>query len=283
MSFPSRLRGYVSFLAHSGYSPGLGWHTITPDGSRLVRREFFRESSFNCLVTPNDIRIPLEGLDDLDTTVDIFYSRHYEQMEKNIQPGSVVWDIGANLTVASLMFAQHPNVTHIYAFEPMPHTFACAQRSLAANPDLAPKITLEPFGIGDADGELEINYTEKAKAAIGLSEIPPRLAARYGLTPQDMKRISIQILDADRILRSIKEHHPGAPILLKLDAEGAEYGIIDRLSRTGGLNDIAYAVIEWHLTPGEKYLTTRLESAGFQTAGRILEPDNSIGLIDAWR
>jgi FkbM family methyltransferase len=283
MSFASRLRRYVSLLAHSGYSPGFGWHSITSDGSRLVRRDFFRESTFRYLITPTDIRIPLEGLDDVDTTLDLFCSRHYERLEENVQPGSVVWDIGANLSVASLMFAQHPNIAHIYAFEPMPHTFDCAQRSLAANPELARKITLEPFGIGDADCELEISYTEKAKAAIGLSEIPPRLATRYGLTPEDMKRVTIQILDADRILRSIQEHHPGAPILVKLDAEGAEYGIIDRLSRTGGLNDIVYAVIEWHLTPGEKYLTSRLESAGFQTAGKILEPDNSIGLIDAWR
>jgi FkbM family methyltransferase len=283
MSFASRLRRRISFLARSGYSPGLGWHSITPDGSRLVRREFLRESTFHCLITPRNIHIPLEGLDDLDTTVDVFYGRHYEHMEESVRAGSVVWDIGANLGVTSLMFAQHRDVIHIYAYEPMPHTFDCAQRSLAANPDLVPKITLEPFGIGAVDGEIEISYTEKAKAAIGLSEIPPRLVTRYGLTPQDLKSITIQIADADRILRSIKERHPGAPILLKLDAEGAEYGIIDRLARTGALKDIAYAAIEWHLTPGAQYLTSRLESAGFQTAGKILEPDHSIGMIDAWR
>lgn len=256
---------------------------MTPDGSRVVRRKFLHESTFNCLITPTDVRIPLEGLDDVDTTVDIFMGRHYEQMEENVQPGSVVWDIGANLGVASLIFAQHPKVVHIYAYEPMLHTFECAQRSLAANSSLAPKITLEPVGIGENDGELEVNYTEKAKAAIGLSEIPPRLVARYGLTPQDMKRIRIQIADADRILRMIREQHPNAPILLKIDAEGAEYGIIDRLAQTGGLNEIAYAAIEWHLTPGERYIVSRLRSAGFKTDAKILEPDNSIGMINAWR
>jgi hypothetical protein len=98
-----------------------------------------------------------------------------------------------------------------------------------------------------------------------------------------MEHISIRIADADRILRSIRELHPGAPILLKLDAEGAEYGIIDRLSRTGGLDHISYAVVEWHLSPGEEYITSRLESAGFQTAVKVLESDSSIGIIDAWR
>lgn len=128
-----------------------------------------------------------------------------------------------------------------------------------------------------------MNYTEKAKAAIGLSEIPPRLVARYGLTPDDMKRIRIKIADADRILRKIRERHPDAPILLKVDAEGAEYAIIDRLAQTGGLSEILYAAVEWHLSPGEEYLTSRLKSAGFKTSAKVLEPDNSIGMIDAWR
>ena len=290
MAFPSSVRSlftklpsYISFLGRSAYSREFGWYHLTPDGSRVARRQFLHGYTFNCLITPTDVRIPLEGLDDLDTTLDIFTCRHYEGMEESIQPGSVVWDIGANLGVASLIFAKHANVVHIYAYEPMSHTFECAQRSLAANPSLASKITLEPVGIGENDGELEVNYTEKAKAAIGLSEIPPRLVARYGLTPQDMKRIRIQIADADRILRMIRERHPDAPILLKIDAEGAEYGIVDRLAQTGGLNEIAYAAIEWHLSPGEQYITSRLKSAGFKTDAKILEPDNSIGMIDAWR
>jgi FkbM family methyltransferase len=282
-SLVTKLPSYISFLLRSSYSPELGWYSLTPDGSRLARRQFLHGYTFNCLITPTDIRIPLEGLDDLDTTVDIFLSRHYERMEESLQPGSVVWDIGANLGVASLIFARHPNVVHIYAYEPMPHTFECALRSLTANSNLAPKITLEPVGIGERDGELEVNYTEKAKAAIGLSEIPSRLVARYGLTPEDMKRIKIQIADADRILAMIREQHPNAPILLKIDAEGAEYGIIDRLAQTGALEEIAYAAIEWHLSPGEQYLTSRLQSAGFKTDAKILESDNSIGMIDAWR
>jgi FkbM family methyltransferase len=225
----------------------------------------------------------MEGRDDIDATVDIFYGRHYEGMERSLLPGSIVWDIGANIGVTSLIFAQHQDVSRVFAYEPMPHTFECALRSLSANPDLAAKIKLEPVGIGEADGEVEISYTPKAKCSIGLSTIPPKLVERYGLTNQDMTQISIRVADADRILRSIRELHPDAPILLKLDAEGAEYGIIDRLSRTGGLDHISYAVVEWHLSPGEPYVTSRLEAAGFKTSSKMLEPDGSIGIIDAWR
>jgi FkbM family methyltransferase len=283
MTIGSRLRSYIWLLRHSHYSPEFGWYSPTPDGSRLARRNLLRESSFYCLITPTNLRIPLEGRDDVDATLDIFCGRHYEGMERSILPGSIVWDIGANIGVTSLIFAQHQEVSHIFAYEPMPHTFECARRSLAANPDLAGKITFELLGIGEADGEVEISYTSKAKCAIGLSTIPPNLVARYGLTNQDMAQIRIRIADADRILRSIRELHPDAPILLKLDAEGAEYGIIDRLSQTGGLDHISYAVVEWHSSPGEPYVTSRLKSAGFKTSARALEPDGSIGIIDAWR
>ena len=76
--------------------------------------------------------------------------------------------------------------------------------------------------------------------------------------------------------------HPGAPVLLKLDAEGAEYGIIDRLAETGALRDIAGATIEWHLAPGEEAITSKLRVAGFHIQSKVLEP-GCMGIIDAWR
>ena len=140
----SRLRDFVWLLRHSHYSPEFGWYSPTPDGSRVARRKFLRESSFDCLITPTNLRIPLEGRDDIDTTVDIFYGHHYEGMERNILPGSIVWDIGANIGVTSLIFAQHHDVAHIFAYEPMPHTFECADVPRRVT-DLAAKITLEPW------------------------------------------------------------------------------------------------------------------------------------------
>src|SRR5258708_27744785 len=97
-----------------------------------------------------------------------------------------------------------------------------------------------------------------------------------------MQPVTIHIADADEILRRIRAAHPGAPILLKLDAEGAEYGIIDRLAETGDIRELAAAAIEWHLKPGEEYLTSKLRTAGFQTQAKVLEP-GSIGMIDAWK
>jgi FkbM family methyltransferase len=253
-----RYSTYLAWLAGSSYSRANGWY-----------------------MTRGNARIALENVDDFLTTYDIYASGHYERLKSAASPGCVVWDIGANIGVTSLIFAQNPNVSHIYAYEPMPHTFECATRSLRANPELSGKITLENLGVGSSQGDLQVSYTKKAKAAIGVSEIPPRLKMLYRIKPEDMETITIHLADAAEVLRSIRARHPGAPILLKLDAEGAEYGIIDRLVETGDIRELAAAAIEWHFSPGEKYITSKLRSAGFQTVAKVLEPD-SIGMIDAW-
>src|SRR5450432_198188 len=251
---------YLAWLAGSRYSRANGWY-----------------------ITRGKARIALENVDDFLTVYDVYASGHYHRLESVASPGCVLWDIGANIGVTSLIFAQNHNVKQIYSYEPMPHTFSCAVRSLGANPDLQTKILLENLGVGSSDGELQISYTKKAKAAIGVADIPPRLKMLYRIKPADMETVTIQLADASKVLRGIRTRHPGAPILLKLDAEGAEYGIIDRLAETGDLKEISAAAIEWHSDPGEDYLTSRLRRAGLQTKSKALEPDGSIGMIDAWR
>jgi FkbM family methyltransferase len=255
----SRYATYLAWLTSSSYSFRNGWY-----------------------ITRRKAKIALENVDDFLTTYDIYANGHYDRLGNNAQPGSVVWDIGANISVASLIFAQNPNVSHVYAYEPVPHTFACAVRSLSANPELATKITLENLGIGSSERDIQVNYTKKAKAAIGIADIPPRLKALYRIKPQDMQTITIRLADAAQVLRTIRSRHPGAPILLKLDAEGAEYEIIDRLVETGDIREINAAAIEWHLLPGEDHITSKLRTADFQTQAKILDP-GCIGMIDAWR
>jgi FkbM family methyltransferase len=248
---------YLQWLTSSRYSSAIGWY-----------------------ITRGKARIALENVDDFLTVYDVYASAHYDTLATAAEPGSVLWDIGANIGTTSLIFAQNPDISHIYAYEPMPHTFACAQRSLLANPELAAKISLEKIGVGESNSELAIRYTKKAKAAIGVSEIPSRLKTLYRIKPQDMETITIQLADAAEVLQGIRARHPGARILLKLDAEGAEYGIINRLVETDAIREIAAAVVEWHFEPGESYLTSRLHAAGFQTQTKILVPE-CIGMIDA--
>lgn len=228
-------------------------------------------------------RIALENMNDFLTVYDIYVNHHYDTLESLASANSIVWDIGANLGATCLIFAQNPRIRHVYAFEPMPETVVYARRSLDANPELSAKVTLESLGIGSSDGEMQVNYTAKAKCAIGISEIPPRLKWIGGIKSSDLHTIKVPLIDANRVLRSIRNRHPDAQILLKIDAEGAEYQIISRLAETGALAEISAAAIEWHLSPGKDFLISRLASAGFTTEAIVLEKDGSIGMINAWR
>lgn len=258
-----RLRRYITLLgllASSRYSKDFGWQ-------------------ISCATA----RISIENIIDFLTVYDLWVDRHYDRLESAATTGSVVWDIGANVGATSLIFAQNPNVSHIYAYEPMPKTLIYARRSLRANPDLSSKITLVDKGIGGCDGTVEMNYTHKAKCAIGIAEIPSKVKTIGRVKDSDMELINIPLADACRALRVIRERHPWAQILLKLDAEGAEYQIIDRLVKSGAIGEISAAAIEWHFSPGPGYLLERLHEAGFATALKYLEEDGSIGMIDAWR
>lgn len=248
--------------------------------SMLASSRFSRSAGWT--IARQKARFALENIDDLLTTYDVYANHHYDRLIAAATPGSVVLDIGANIGVTSLIFAQNPNIVRVYAYEPLPHTFECAMRTLTCNPILAKKINMMNLGVGASNGALDINFTRKAKAAIGVSEIPPRLKSWYRIKPEDMEMVTIQLVDADEVLRSIRASHPHARILLKLDAEGAEYGIIDRLSETGAIREFSNAAVEWHMSPGEPYLTSKLQAAGFVTTSKVLDPWG-LGMIDAWR
>jgi FkbM family methyltransferase len=250
----------ASLLASSHYSRKNGW-TISCAGSR----------------------ISLENAIDFLTIYDFFVDRHYAPLEQRASFGSVLWDIGANLGAVSLMFARNPRIAHVYAYEPMPETFAYAVKSLALNPDISGKITLKKAGVSGNSGTQRIAYTRKVKCAIGTSEIPPRLISLGRVQASDFKEIDIELVDAVQELQAIRKKHLDSPIALKLDAEGAEYAIIERLKLAGMLSEIQCAAIEWHGRPGPDFLLNHLYSAGFKANHQVLEADGAIGMINAWR
>lgn len=256
-------------------------------GRYITMLELLASSRFSKLggwmMSHDGVKIALENLNDFFTTYDLYVEGHYELLERNARSGSVLWDIGANLGAVSLIFARNPKIAHVYAYEPMPQTLDYADRSFRANPQFASKITLERVGVGDRDGQLRVNYTRKAKAAIGISSIPKHVKLIGHVRDEDLESIEVRLSDAAVEFKKIRERHPDAPILLKLDAEGAEYQIIERLVQIGVLGEIEAAAIEWHDQPGAEFLTSRLHAAGFQTSTRLLLKDGSIGMIQAWR
>ena len=204
----------------------------------------------------------MESVCDMNTAREVFIEREYEWFNEQLTPDCVVWDIGMNLGMASLLFAANEKVRHVYGYEPMPRTFDIARETLAGNPALAGKITALNAGIAASTRIEEFDYTPLSKAGTGMVGILPTTLRHYDIQPCDIQKIEARLLDADAVLQQIRAANPDAPIYVKCDCEGAEYEIIPRLAASGALEEIEALVVECH-KGDPMQVVSQLQNAGF--------------------
>lgn len=147
-------------------------------------------------------------------------------------------DIGQNIGVASLDFANNKNILHIYGFEPFPETFFQAQVNFANNPNLSSKITSFNFGLGKENKTVEMHYNKNLPGSMSTSH---DMFAEGELQRVEIKNVS-EVLDL--ILQKHEEK-----IICKIDCEGAEKEILPSLERSGLLQRIDVLILEWHFEP----------------------------------
>ena len=103
---------------------------------------------------------------------DLFYGLGFEQVEaalvqRLVQPGSVIFDVGANIGCYSSLFAQLAGPSgRVHAFEPAPATHA----QLAANMERngCHNVVLNQAAVSDAAGEMDLYLNrESALASLG--------------------------------------------------------------------------------------------------------------------
>jgi FkbM family methyltransferase len=88
---------------------------------------------------------------------EIFYQNSYLINDLNLNPGSVIIDVGANIGLFSLFALKHCKYDAvIYSFEPIPDSFECLKRNLAP---FSNKVQLYNMGIGDVVEECSVEFT----------------------------------------------------------------------------------------------------------------------------
>lgn len=90
----------------------------------------------------------------------------------------------------------------------------------------------------------------------------------------------ISVKNAGDVLLPIIERHSKSNIVLKMDCEGEEYGIIEILSERGLLPRIDFVMLEWHYHGKERILSI-LEKEGFSYC--CAEQKDMMGQLCAWR
>ncbi len=153
-----------------------------------------------------------------------------------------VIDIGMNIGSASLFFAGQKNVKAVYGFEPGKYAYDRAISNFSLNPDIKNKIHPYNIALGKVDGTEEYFYHVGEDRAAGIKKVQENVLEELF---DKLQTQTINIKQTSSFLENIiKKHNETA--VLKMDCEGAEYGILEDLIESGMIDKIDVIMMEWH-------------------------------------
>ena len=147
-------------------------------------------------------------------------------------------DIGMNVGITSLFFAKKDGCKKVVAFEPFQPTLAFAKKNLEKNCKIAQKIHVNEIGLGYPARTIKIDYSEEFKGCMGVNGVGSHIVVER----KDLREEQIRVMDVFEALNDIVDEK----MILKIDCEGSEYEILDRLNDTGLLSRFDIIMIEWH-------------------------------------
>ena len=168
-----------------------------------------------------------------------------------------VVDIGANVGMAALFFAQQHWCRRVISFEPFAPTALAFESNLKLNPTLAHKITVVREALGEKETALEVDYDPALRGSMSLFGV-----GAWRGTVGYTQRASIKVVRASDALKPVFAALGSCRLLCKIDCEGSEYPIIRELDSSGELARFSAFVIEWH-GGGPDELVTTLSRRGF--------------------
>ncbi|MAF67022.1 MAG: hypothetical protein CMJ84_15365 [Planctomycetes bacterium] len=132
-----------------------------------------------------------------------------ERMREALAEGDVLYDVGANIGLISLLMGRHAaeRGLRIHGFEPEPANFEHLVRNIEAN-GLAGSVCAHRVALGAADGEVELFV--RGKAGEG----------RHSITEARGSTASIRV--PVRRAAAFAAECGEAPTVVKIDVEGAE-------------------------------------------------------------
>ena len=142
----------------------------------------------------------------------------------------VILDIGANIGVTSIYYANRYPDARIYAFEPVPANYALLEKNLKEYKNAK----AYNMALGAEDGELDI-YASESKDNYGGASFKE-------LGVEKASKIKVKRANAAKLLKEIA---PGDIDLIKIDTEGSEFDILTSIDRKM-LSKVKWIVGELH-------------------------------------
>ncbi len=201
-----------------------------------------------------NIRFYCRSLDNLVVVNELFTDKIYEfEMGRPL----IGIDIGMNAGLSTLLLAARPDVQHIYAYEPFQSTFDLALSNIGLNETLQEKISPINAGWSDKDGLFSFHNYEEGSLGASTS-----FTADLHTQGQVAGTTQVRLLDASAELRRILQLHPNQALFVKLDCEGSEYEILEKLDQDRLLPHVHAFLMEWH-HKGAEPIEAMLKKNGF--------------------
>lgn len=135
----------------------------------------------------------------------------------------VVIDIGMNIGLATLYFANLKNVKKVYGYEPFHQTFEQAKKNILLNSlTIQNKIELYPCGLSNEEKVIQTMYNPEYTTNM-------RTDCGYRWHGSNEIKDTVKVLEANRELKRIIAENPKTKIVMKVDCEGEEYNIFKSL------------------------------------------------------
>lgn len=249
--------------------------------TRLARNKYLKgvysennNTIINLDYRDSQLKLICNTLDNLLIVNELFTDEIYEF---NFNKRLVCIDIGMNVGYSSLLFSTRNDIEKIYAYEPFKGTFDNALNNFKLNSLIANKINPINEGWSDKTGFFEFqNYED---GSVGASTSFTSELNNFGKIG---KIVQVKLIDAANELKKIKQQNPDFGIFVKMDCEGSEYEIFERLEEEKLVDSVDGYLIEWHYK-GAKPITEILDKYNFSyySTGR---PDSPfIGFIYAFK
>jgi FkbM family methyltransferase len=134
-----------------------------------------------------------------------------QAIRREVHPGMVVYDVGANIGYVSLLLARAVGPQgRVFAFEALPANLERIRANLALNPQAA----VTPLGMAVIDGERPVEFLTHASGAMG------KAAGSAGRVDQTYAAaIQVAGISLDEFIYAQKNP---APQVIKIDIEGGE-------------------------------------------------------------
>jgi hypothetical protein len=96
----------------------------------------------------------------------------------------------------------------------------------------------------------------------------------------------IELRSPEEVIEALIDEYPSHRIVMKMDCEGSEYGIIDSMDRSGTLSKVEAVMMEWHkIMTGDDpdKLVAHLARNGFRVFSSTNKRMPNVGIIRAVR